>query len=746
MLGSLLRIAIVLAPLMAAGLGFSHAYSQWKDPSFTASIPASCPPLAAVKGAAVGKKTAAAATAAAKQAASDEELDIRTTAKPLSFTVTQTVTIPADTRLARDLILQPGSTAARNAAACLFTGSTDGVPELTTEGHGTATFKLTGTFPLPVGEWETAVHRRGILLRFHPELVCDSYPLSDWNGTTLTLRIRADKVLHSVTPLPESVSGTTYVWRSPPQECGKLPDVSATVPIDLNGYLSSIVAAPGGLGDSTLADVLGWSDPIMTVLIALWLTLRIPPNPGKRPALVLVLVALLGIWPAAVNLTLSQETLRGPAELIAVYSIALGLIVMLKAAQHSRKSATDDSDAPSRAPGRLLLFWRRADLAALGIGACAAIAVLVCAYQYPVWFPGAGIVLTVVAAALLFAVGLAAFSLPQALDFAEPRLSAPTWASAIKVRDLIVKWAGVAALVAIAYTATDWLQLGSVQSAVSSEFSVLRYPLAALAQVLVPVALVLPLAVTGSPARRITAAAAFGLAMAANQSDLLVGGGWAIPFGTALLGVVVYALVRDDGQAVTVRPSAAADAALAVKVAALLAIIPVGYFSFTTIASLSEASASVFIASSIVGQLTGWLVIGVFYGMLSSRLPGQVGPFKALILAGGWFAVAIVVSIANNGLHFPGGRAWIFAGLQFSLFLIAFSVIWDALALNKNTVAETVRELRAAYHLEQAQAVALYAIPVLLALVALVQQVASGSGSDFVTSILNGASAAFGGR
>jgi len=136
----------------------------------------------------------------------------------------------------------------------------------------------------------------------------------------------------------------------------------------------------------------------------------------------------------------------------------------------------------------------------------------------------------------------------------------------------------------------------------------------------------------------------------------------------------------------------------------------------------------------------------VFYGMLSSRLPGRVGPFKALILAGVWFAVAIVVSIADNGLHFPAGRAWIFAGLQFSLFLIAFSVIWDAFAFKKSTLPETIKELRAAYHLEQTQAVALYAIPVLLALIAIVQQVASGSGSDFVTSILNGASAAFGSR
>jgi hypothetical protein len=751
MLGGLLRLVLVLAPFAAAGLGFSHSYSQWKSQPFPADDNYSCPPLPVMhapgKKAAVGKKpTTTRTTPVTEQAAVGEELDIHTRPRPFSFTDTEVVTVPADNQLAQALMLQPGSAAARNATACLFTGSVTGVPQLTSAAHGMVTFKDSGTFPLPFA-WQPAVRPGGIQLQFGPGLVCNSYPLSDWAGTTLTLTIVSDTALHSIAPQPDSVSGTTYVWRSPTQGCGKLPLVSVTVPTDLDGYLSSIVNAPGAVGESILPEVLGWLDPVLTGLIALWLVLRIPRVPGKRPALALVVLALLGIGPAAVDLTLGQPPLRGPAELIAFYSVALGLIVSLRVAARPKETirSVDGGDGSSSAERRPRLPLR-AVLVMLSAGACAA-AVLVCAYRYSVWFPGASVLLTVAAAVLLLAVGSAAVSLARAVDVAdESRLPAPTGSSVGKVRDLIVYWVAVAALVALAYNAAYWFQIGSVQSAVSSEFSVLRYPLAAFGQVLVPIALVLPLSVTGNPTRKITGAAAFGLAMAANQSDLLVGGGWGVPLGTVLMSVFAYALVREDDQATRPRPGAAADTVLAVKVGGLLAVIPVGYFSFTTIASLSASQTSVFVVSSITGQFIGWLVIAVFYAMLSSRLPGRIGPFKALVLAGVWFAVAIVVNAANNGLHFPLGRSWIFAGLQFSLFLIAFSVIWDALAFKQSTVPETIKELRTAYHLEQAQTVALYAIPVLLALVALVQQVASGSGSDFVTSVLNAGAAAFGGR
>ena len=153
---------------------------------------------------------------------------------------------------------------------------------------------------------------------------------------------------------------------------------------------------------------------------------------------------------------------------------------------------------------------------------------------------------------------------------------------------------------------------------------------------------------------------------------------------------------------------------------------------------------TVFVVVSFLGQLTGWLIIGVFYGLLNSRLPGRIGPVRALVLAGAWFAVAIAVNIVTNVLHYPANKGWIFAGLQLTLFLIAFSVVWDACALKEKTLSEIVDKLRTAYHLKETQAIALYAIPVVLALVALVQQLASGSGADFVTGILNEAAAAFG--
>jgi hypothetical protein len=703
-----------------------------------------CLPLSAARATAERSAIGEGATATQKpvtgQATVTDELDIHARSRPYSFTTIEVVTVPEDSKLALALMLQPGSPAARNAAACLFYGSFGSTPQLTSVEHGMATFTDSGTSPLPFG-WQRVVRFSGIQLDFYPEQACNSFPFSNWAGATLVLSVHSDSGLHSVSPQPDSVSGATWVWSSPAQGCAKLPHVSVTVPTDLGGYISSIFST--STGPAILSEALGWSDPIITGLIALWLILGIPRVAGKRPALGLVFLALLGIWPAAVDLSPAQDGLAEPAELVAVYSVALGLVVLLRAAVRPRETTVAFDDGVTCSMPRRPAFYERV---ALGASACVAVAVLVCAYRYPVWFPGAGVLLIVVAAVLLFAAGVTALGLARAVDFAEPRLPVPEWASVQKVRDLIVRGIGVAALVAIAYTAGAWLQLGSVQLMVSSEFSVLRYPLAALAQVLVPVALVLPLSATGNPTSRVTAAAAFGLAMAANQSDLLVGGGWGIPLGTVLMGVIAYALVRDDDRTTASRPGAPAQAALAVKVAALLSIIPVGYFTFTTIAGLSESSTSVFVVSSIASQFIGWLVIGAFYGMLSDRLPGRAGPFKALILTGVWFAVAIGISIADNGLHFPAGRSWIFAGLQFSLFLIAFSVTWDALSFNKSSLPETIKELRAAYHLEQTQAVALYAIPVLLALVALVQQIASGSGSDFVTSILNGASAAFGGR
>jgi hypothetical protein len=748
-----LRIFVFLAALLAAGLGVVGAHSRPNAEPFPLISSSACSHLSesttTEKKTVVGKRTVVNKKTVTKDATVTEILDVHSRAQPVTYFVTEIVTVPADNHYARALIREPGSAAARQADACLFSYSVSRLPQFTSAADGMVTFSDSGQWAVPVNEWQSAVHPGGTQISFDPQLMCGSYPLDKWAGTTLTLTVRSDEALGPVTPVPGSLDGTTYSWRSPAGSCGKLPRISVRVPTSLAGALSSATFGPGLLGNSILPEILGWADPILTGLIALWLALRIPRTVRKSSAaLALVIVALLGIALAVIDLSRSQEALRGPAEVAAVCGVSLGLLLILRTSQEQERETGAAEEADHR-PG--LSVSRRAGLALTAAGCAGTAALLACAYRYPVWFPGASYLLTAAAAVLLVAAGAVVCGIARAVPVTdEPRLPTPAWAAIGKVRDSLVFWAGAALLVALAYSMGHVVDFSLGESVALSEYSILRYPLATFSQVLIPVALVLPLAYQGSPARKVVAAAAFGFSMVTSQPDVQVGG-WAIPLGTVLLGVLVYAIVRKDDQPAEQANGTVADTVLAVKIAAPLALIPVGYFIYTTAARLPAAVQdpgpdTVFVVVSFLSQLTGWLVIGVFYGLLSSRLPGRIGPARALVLAGAWFAVAIAVNIVNNVLHYPANKGWIFAGLQFTLFLIAFSVVWDACALKQDTVSKTVDKLRAAYHLKETQAIALYAIPVVLALVALVQQLASGSGADFVTGILNGAAAAFGGK
>lgn len=90
-------------------------------------------------------------------------------------------------------------------------------------------------------------------------------------------------------------------------------------------------------------------------------------------------------------------------------------------------------------------------------------------------------------------------------------------------------------------------------------------------------------------------------------------------------------------------------------------------------------------------------------------------------------------------------RSWSFFGVQLLLFLVTFSVIWDAYILSEHPWKDSLSQLREAYKIQQARAVVLYAVPLLLAIIVLGQQVANGNGVEFVKSALNVVPAVFGG-
>ena len=169
------------------------------------------------------------------------------------------------------------------------------------------------------------------------------------------------------------------------------------------------------------------------------------------------------------------------------------------------------------------------------------------------------ILLTVAAAVLLVAAGAVVCGIARAVPVTdEPRLPTPAWAAIGKVRDSPAFWAGAALLLALAYSVGHVVDFSLGIPVTGSEYSILRYPLATFAQVLIPVALVLPLAYQGSPARKIVAAAAFGFSMVTSQPDVQVGR-WAIPLGTVLLGVLVYAIVKKEDQPAEQANGAVAD-------------------------------------------------------------------------------------------------------------------------------------------------------------------------------------------
>jgi hypothetical protein len=189
---------------------------------------------------------------------------------------------------------------------------------------------------------------------------------------------------------------------------------------------------------------------------------------------------------------------------------------------------------------------------------------------------------------------------------------------------------------------------------------------------------------------------------------------------------------------------------LAIKIAGALSVVPVTYFTYTALTTLpakleQPGPEMIFVFSGILVQLGSWILIGLVFAYINNRLPGVVGPVRALLVTGIWFAVAFVCHIVQGWLgQASSGQSWTFFGLELLLFLTAFSVIWDARILGRLSWSSPER-LRKAYNLQRSRAALLYAVPVLLAVIALGQQVATGNGVESVKSALSIIPAVFAG-
>jgi hypothetical protein len=490
------------------------------------------------------------------------------------------------------------------------------------------------------------------------------------------------------------------------------------------------------LGGFPVNELIGWSSPIIITLLGLWLVVRIRELGGQSFVVKLVLLAALGLVAAAVDLDHSGHALWGAAEIVAVYAVALALVLRLR---------------PVRRPA-----------AVVTTAAAVAVAAVLVITMRNTASSGGAIALEALALVLLVVIGVIGCSEARSVQFsAEDKTISGI--SLNSLRNRMVFWAGLALTVALAYSVGNVTSWSSPVDIAFSEFATLRYPLAAFATLLVAVALVIPLAYRGqSASEQVVVAAVFGWSVVAQLPQFTVAG-IALPGGEVFLAFLLYRVAITNKEPIPKesppssrlrtrmpRHNPVGNTILAIKIAAALAIIPVSYFAYTIITSLPKnlqqpGPEMIFVVAGVVGQLTGWILIGVIFAGLSTRLRGNVGPIRALVISAAWFAAAFTVHIVDGWTQNPTGRSWSFFGVQLLLFLVTFSVIWDAYILSEHPWKDSLSQLREAYKIQQARAVVLYAVPLLLAIIVLGQQVANGNGVEFVKSALNVVPAVFGG-
>jgi hypothetical protein len=306
--------------------------------------------------------------------------------------------------------------------------------------------------------------------------------------------------------------------------------------------------------------------------------------------------------------------------------------------------------------------------------------------------------------------------------------------------------------ISFAYSLGNVYDMRTTSSFVFSEINVLQYAIAPYVPTLIAIALVLPLIEREGSFRDLQIwSGLLGFSIVAQFPDP----GFAysyLPLAEIIFALALHRLVAKSApkplrtslqeRLRTGVPggSAPQNILLAAKIAGLISVVPVAYFLYTATATLPQnlenPGGAISVAAGVVSQLVGWIIIGVIFSIINTRLPGRSGPVRALIVSALWFAVATADFIVAGWLHYSAGRSWTFFGLELVVFLLAFSAVWDMCILGKLSWA-SIRHLWEAYNLQRVRSVALYAIPLLLAVITLGQQVLSGSGTQFVQSALS---------
>jgi Family of unknown function (DUF6185) len=175
------------------------------------------------------------------------------------------------------------------------------------------------------------------------------------------------------------------------------------------------------------------------------------------------------------------------------------------------------------------------------------------------------------------------------------------------------------------------------------------------------------------------------------------------------------------------------------QVASIIAVIPVVYLIWTALrhlgGSLSTSTGVLIVALLAVLEFARWVVSGFVFGYLYAKLPGRIGPVKALSFAAIWalscVGPLVVAQISGSNL----AQEAIYRSAQCALFSIVLAVLVDLKTVI--SAGGSWRDLRKVYDLQSYGEVAAAVMPAALLALTLGQLIHAGSGAQVADTLLN---------
>jgi hypothetical protein len=181
----------------------------------------------------------------------------------------------------------------------------------------------------------------------------------------------------------------------------------------------------------------------------------------------------------------------------------------------------------------------------------------------------------------------------------------------------------------------------------------------------------------------------------------------------------------------------------AARIGSLLAIIPVSYYLWDAVqevpSRLRFSTGLLVLLVAALLEVARWVWTSFAFGVLNGVLPGRSAALKGIVFALMWLAGALLVQLVTGWSGGATGQPWLYRFLQLFVFLTVLGLLFDLSAVTN--AGGTWRRLRDILGLHNYRELVVALIPIALALVALVQQLVSGSGAEVAETIVDGIAA-----